>query len=311
MTCRRKSVRLIVVIPVGPGTNMEFVRDTINSVVCYTRESRRIVVVDNTGANACADLSDEYPDVDVVATPEVFGVNAELYLTGSRGYLHALARFDFDVLLRMDVDALIIGGGAEEEAYRLFSEDPSIGALGSYRVDCNMHPRDWKKVGEQVKLEARLAPLTWHSKAYGAYLLRRYFYKGNRGVWSYRRILANAIGNGYMLGEHFMGGAVFFSGECIRRLHEAGLLFRTDLRWSRLADDQLVSLLIRSIGMRIVDFCPDPMPMGLRWRGLPDSPENLVARGKKVIHSTKFWKDMNEKQIRKIFREQRALNHFQ
>ena len=35
--------------------------------------------------------------------------------------------------------------------------------------------------------------------------------------------------------------------------------------------------------------------MGLRWQGLPDSPQNLIKRGKKVIHSTKFWKDINQK----------------
>ena len=300
-----RTASLLVVIPVGPGTNADFLRDTVESVLFYTGASRRLVIVDNTGAHACANLSRDFPDVDVVTTPEVFGKRAELYLTGSWGYLWALSRFQFDVVLRMDTDALVIGDAPEQDALAEFAKDPSIGALGSYLVDCNGEPRSFEAIGHQVQLEASLLPISVNPRRYGRYLLRRFSPRGMRGFRLYRHVYREAIANGYRPGEHFMGGAVFFSGECIRALAGANLLYRTDLRWSRLADDQLMSLLIISCGMKIGDFATGRLPMGLRWRGLPDSPEQLVARAKKVIHSTRFWKDMQEGEIRSFFRERR------
>jgi hypothetical protein len=45
--------------------------------------------------------------------------------------------------------------------------------------------------------------------------------------------------------------------------------------------------------------------MGMKWRGLPDSPENLLQRQKKIVHSIKFWQDRSETEIRGYFRSKR------
>jgi hypothetical protein len=64
--------------------------------------------------------------------------------------------------------------------------------------------------------------------------------------------------------------------------------------------------MVKSVGMELSDFATGSYPMALRWRGLPCSPEELLARGKKVIHSTKFYKDMKEEDIRAFFRKSRT-----
>jgi hypothetical protein len=45
--------------------------------------------------------------------------------------------------------------------------------------------------------------------------------------------------------------------------------------------------------------------LGVRWRGLPCSPEELLERGKKVVHSVRFWEALDEGQIREHFRTRR------
>jgi hypothetical protein len=283
---------------------MLFVADTLASIVHYTGIPRRIILVDNTGTNSCLPLQAQFPDVDVVVTPEVHGRFAGIYLTTSLGYLHAVGNYKFNVILRMDTDALVVGDAPEQDALSFFLANPTVGALGSYRVDCNSEPRSFTGAGRRLRAETSLFPAV-HPRCLRPYLLLRLKPDCYRGFTLLRALRARALVHGYHDGEHFMGGAVFLSGECVRRLAAADLLYRRDLRWSRLEEDHLFSLMIRSLGMEIADFVTGDRPMGLRWRGLPSSPEALLTRGKKVVHSTRFWNTMTEDEIRRFFRERR------
>lgn len=51
-----------------------------------------------------------------------------LFLKLGGGYKYALERFHFDVLLRLDADALVIGPRPEEDALRAFATQPRVGA---------------------------------------------------------------------------------------------------------------------------------------------------------------------------------------
>jgi hypothetical protein len=46
--------------------------------------------------------------------------------------------------------------------------------------------------------------------------------------------------------------------------------------------------------------------MAMRWRGLPAHPDELLAKGKLLTHSVRFWGDLREPEIRGIFRAARA-----
>ena len=99
---------LIVVIPVGPNETLEDLFDTIESVLYYTTRERRIILVDDSGKDTCIAVQAQIPDIDVVKTPHNNGDNGGLYLTLSLGYLHAHRNYTFKVLLKLDVDALVI-----------------------------------------------------------------------------------------------------------------------------------------------------------------------------------------------------------
>jgi len=313
----KKSVKLLVVIPVGPESRIEFVKDTVGSVLHFTQASRHILLVDNTGVNACAPLGDLSPDIKILVTPETFGKGTELYLTGSYAYQYALDHYEFEVILRLDTDALVIGKYPELDAIQTFACFPEFGALGSYLIDCNGEPREFWAIGNRVQNEQSFFPVRsffnyWHGlpicpnfRGIRLHLFKKFTRTNFRGFLLLRKLYKDAIASGYNPGEHFMGGAVFFSYDCIRRLDQAGLLYRLELRWSTLSDDHLLSLMLIATGMKIGDFSTGDLPMGIRWKGLPCSPAELLSRNKKVTHSTKFWQNMSEVEIRDYFREKR------
>ncbi len=54
-----------------------------------------------------------------------------------------------------------------------------------------------------------------------------------------------------------------------------------------MADDQLLSLVVRAGGWRIDDFARDGQPLAVVWKGLPWPLEEILEREKSIIHSTK------------------------
>jgi hypothetical protein len=66
----------------------------------------------------------------------------------------------------------------------------------------------------------------------------------------------------------------------------------------------IFGLLIKSIDIHMHDFVLGNDTLGVKWRGLPDKPSELIKK-KKIIHSTRFFEDMDEKAIRDYFKSKR------
>jgi glycosyltransferase involved in cell wall biosynthesis len=286
-------VELAVVIPVGPTCDLENVLDTLESVRHYVTPSHVIIVLDDSGKGTGLAVREHFGDVVVLTTEKNYGKDAGLYLNLSRGFAYAYENYSFDVLLRLDTDALVIGPNLDKDAIEHLANNPDLGIFGSYRTDCNGDPRDfsWSRnqLAKEIGLESALRdfPRRWT----GWRLLRKAYHQGRL--------------HGYEPGEHCMGGAYFISRACIGRLLQNNLLSRQEIAWSKLQEDMLFGLFIYAIGLKHGDFATGRYPMGLRWRGLPCSPEDLVAQGKKVTHSTRFFGGLNERAIRAYFRARR------
>lgn len=288
----RESVACVVVMPVGPGVRTAFLDDTIRSVFRHSRSRIKIVLADNTGARlerARLHRGDEIDLLPCITTAGARPLHGGLYYNLSKAFRHALERYDFAVLLRLDDDALVIGDGAEAEAIAAFAAAPRVGCLGSYRRTCTGAARDFAPAREALRSELSFAAAARHPRRWR--LLRR---------WR-----AQARRHGYEDGEHCLGGAAFYSRDCLRALAAGGFLERRELLGSSLGEDHLFGLMVRAAGFENADFATAGRPLGLAWRGLPASPAELIGMGKKIVHSVKVWGELDQAAVRDEFRRLR------
>jgi hypothetical protein len=275
-------VRTAVVIPVGPGEQAD---DTVRSVLHHIQEPRAIVLVDDTKGDpdlrATARLSS---DIEVVASPPgAIGVRGGLWVRLARAFAHVAETYDFDLLLRMDADALVIGDGLEDQALARFAADSRVGMLGTYRLGPDGGERSFDVVAKLLRREIGVLGL-----------------RHRRERAALRRVLYDARANGYTDGEHPLGGAFLLAPLVVRAMHRNGWL-NLPLERTRLSEDHLFALLTVAAGYRIADWGGPDHPLALRWRGLPAHPQELLDRGKLVTHSVKFWEDLDEAAIRAEF----------
>lgn len=270
MTSSKTKADLVVVIPFGPNATAD---DAIESVQVYAGKSHAIVVIDDTHDERTAPaLKKLGKDVYVFPAPTNLptGTHGGLYLKMVAALAWIEENFAYKAVLRLDTDALVIGFQPEVEAMRLFEANGTYGLLGSYRYDCNNVYRNTSGIARRFLAEIYAG---WLKKPQ----LSRALYKIWRG----------AKRNGYVNGDHCLGGAVFMSAAFVKSLTGSPLCTSQALKDCELGDDHMFGLVAAYLGFKLVDFAPDPLPMGLRGVGLPDTPENLVRRNKKIIHSVK------------------------
>jgi hypothetical protein len=281
-------VRIAVVIPAGPHDD---VLDTLASVVHYSDVSRAIVVVDD-GSQLCRGpglLKDLPADVAIIKAPAgAVGGQGGLWVKLSAGYRWILERYEPQLILRLDADAVLLGSGLEAAAEKVFSDEPGVGLLGSYRIGPDGKPRDFAPVARQLRGEIGLRG-TRHPRCRS--ILRMFF-----------RL---ALVHGYVPGESVLGGAYIHSLEAARCLYNKGWLDQPQLAGSKLGEDHIMTMITKAAGYDVGDFGNPEGPMALRWRGLPADPHELLATGKLVTHSVRSWHQLTEQQIRDIFAEAR------
>jgi len=290
----KKHVKLIVIMTVGPLDEARYrfddLIDTINSITFYTTPERQIIIQDNSQQNIGSILEEYFPELIVIRSPQNYGISGGLYKSESVALLFAHAMYTSQVIIRMDMDALLTGWGLEDDAFAYFRQHPNVGLIGNYRVGCHNEPADF----------------SWPRQE----LLDEISFKGwlrdRQRCLFMRDLFKQATECGYEPGEHVMGGVAIFSPVLLDRLVRANLLMREELRRSVLQEDHLFGLLTKAVGMDLGDFSGPNDPMAVQWRGMPHSPQEVMAGNKKIVHSTRFWHGMSEEAIRASFRMYRC-----
>lgn len=284
----RSRVRIAVIVPAGPRDD---VLDTLASVVHYTAASRVVVVVDDGSALTTSDNDRNLPgDIVVLPAPEgAEGAFGGLWVKLASGYRWVLEKYEPQMILRLDADALLIGHGIELCAARAFAGNPQVGLLGSYKTGPDGGRRDFSWAARRLHAEAGIRGLRYPERRTH---LRRY--------------LSLARKHGYDDGESALGGAYIHSYDAANRIYTNGWFDQPWLATSKLGEDHLMALLTLAAGYRIHDFGGPADPLALRWRGLPAHPADLLADGKLVIHSVRFWENLEEEEIRRFFERARA-----
>ncbi|WP_374163211.1 hypothetical protein [Arcticibacter sp. MXS-1] len=285
---------LIIVIPVGPNCKVEFIEDTINSIKYYCHCTYKILISDDSQKRTGDTIKEIFPEIDLLRHKKTHGLHGGLYITLSLAFKYVLDHYSFQLLLRMDTDALITGFNPQDEAIKLFKNSPKTGIAGVYRKSKN--PVD--SFGNVIDNE-------WLRNQIVALAFTRRLLRQPIANYTLRKILIDAFKNGYDIGENVFGGAYFVSELFLRKLDEAGLLPESKLAAVVLEEDHIFGILAKSIKFDLGDLESGSLPFGCAWRGLPASPEVLWEQGKKIIHSTRFWQDLKEPEIRQFFREKR------
>jgi len=287
-----KNFDLVIVMPIGPNCNLNYIDDTINSIKYYFSSHYKLIILDDSHKGAGDEINRLHPDAEVLKTKKNLGVNAGLYINLCQAYQHALKQYDFELLLKIDDDALIIGKDPDQEALQFFNEQPKMGMAGLHQTGekftnflGNHVDNSWPR--KQLIKDT----CTWK-------LIRRPI-----ANLTLRKLFFKALRKGYEIGENVQGGAYFMSRACLIKLSEAQHLPNNNLKTVNLGEDHLLSLLTKLVGFKLGDLASGNLPLGTTWKGLPASPEVLRTKGKKITHSTRSWQDLNEEQIRAYFKK--------
>jgi hypothetical protein len=279
----------LIYVPVGPEARFEFLLDTLRSIERFADPHHRILVVDDSGHGLGARAKEAMPDVDVLVFREAgadaaYDVGGGFCVKMERATRYATRTYAFQALMRIDTDALMCNPGADTRAIALLESNPRLGFIGSYRTRCDGHDRrtEFPGVGEMVK---------WNESAPDEAL-----------ATSMRTILSAARANGYEYGEHVISPGSVLSRAACEALSDHPLYGHASFVNAWLGDDHLNSIFVRAVGFELGDFAGDDLPLGIWWRNIQWSPEELVRRGKCVAHSVRGYGDWDEAAVRAEFR---------
>lgn len=281
---------IVVVIPIGPNTQIDFIIDTILSYKYFTASSYKFILADDSHQNIGTRIQKKLHDCDVLTTPKPMGGWAGLYINLCIAYKYALDNYDFKAILKLDTDALIIGPYPEKDALQLFKANPLAGIAGQYPYTYDGDP--WNINWPRQRILNSTSSWKFIRRPLANILLIKHY--------------KNALKNGYKTGESVFGGAYFISRNCIKSLNDNGLLPEYKFMSLNLGEDHIFSLLAKSIGYSLESLSVSGGPMGCSWDGLPVSPKQLIKDQKKIIHSTRHWNKMDEAAIRGFFESLRT-----
>lgn len=285
----KKNYELVIVIPVGPNASVEFTADTINSIEHYVSSTYKIIVIDDSQKGLGAKIKELFPHTDLLETPQNNGRLCGLYITLCIAYKHALQNYSFSLVFKVDTDALIINNNPEKEALRLFKNKPAVGMAGQYPL--NYDGTRWDISWPKQRMLEDLC--SWR-------IIKNFFANVKLRKW-YKK----ALSRNYKTGESVFGGSYFISEPCLKMLDKKGLLPLHRFKTINLEEDHLLSLLVKANGFELGDLSSGNLPLACAWLMLPASPEQLYNEGKKVIHSTRRYNEMDEAEIRSFFKNKR------
>lgn len=273
----RRSFRTVYVVPVGPG-EWPVLRDTIESILHYEGADAKVVVADDDSVDSrAAVVRAAFPQVDVIRSRWPSCGAWRIFPMLARTIRICLERYDFEVLGKVDTDALMTGPGLGRHAIERFRADPSLGMIGTYRVRGDGVPEDYS-------LDRWLLS---HQLRYSLAL---------------RDIVDAARSSGYD-GEKCVGGLYLLSRELLEAADRSGLLRRRLPWWLVLSEDTRFSLVTLACGFRLGSIGGPGEPTMVGLNNLPMPKEDVLREGKLAVHSTRRgMEDETEDELRAYFR---------
>jgi hypothetical protein len=277
---RRRDYRAVYLIPAGPG-DWEPLVDTIESVLHHEGEDAKVVVVDDASTDCReARVRRAFPQVDVLRRRWPSGGPPRDYPGVAEGAELALRRYDFEVLLKLDTDALVTGPSPGATAAGLFAERPEVGMIGTYLLRADGLPEnyDWD-------CWALRQTLRWSGAT--------------------RRLVSRARAGGYD-GAKVRGGVYAVSRAALDAAERSGDLRWRPPWWTQLCEDFWLSLIVLANGFRLASAGGPGEQFVVASNFVPLDKERVLEEGKLAIHSVRRGlQGEDERELRSFFRAAR------
>jgi hypothetical protein len=273
--CRGRN-RIVYLVLCGPG-ELEPLSELIESIRTFEGDAKVLVVEDATPDVRWPQVRARFPDVDVIRARRPTGGPPRLSPPIALGYRTALERFEFDVVCKLDTDALVTGPGLGERAAARFAAEPRLGMLGTLGMRADGVPEDYTYDAWVLDHERR-----W-SRA-----VRDRLARARAGTYDGRKV----------------HGGVYVIG---RRALEAMDLDTDPPWWSQIGEDLWFSLGVCAAGFELGSWgAPgEPTASGSKW--LPVPLDEVGERGLLAVHSVRRGADgESEAAVRAALRAQRA-----
>jgi hypothetical protein len=251
----------VFLVPAGPG-ELEELSQVIESIYAYEGADARIVVVEDATPDVRRpQVQARHPGVDVLRARWPTGGPPRLSPPLSLGLAAALAAYEFDVLCKLDTDALVTGPGLTERAAAAFAADPGLGLLGTVGVRADGEPDDYTWDEWVLEHERRWSPVV-------------------------RDRLDRARASAYD-GTKIHGGVYLASRRALDALAAAGDLRRQPPWWSQIGEDLWLTLGVTAAGFRLGSWGGpgDPTASASKW--LPVPLDEVGPRGVLAVHSVR------------------------
>jgi hypothetical protein len=299
-----------VAVAVGPGEReVERVIDLAASLVAYERGPGWFVMVDDSPEQRGLDRVVALPaGWAAVSLPHPRHDRATTFKVG-KGIISAVlaalkwiqANTDAAYVLKLDTDSLVINPFADKLAV-IFNASPALGMVGACHTTPNGTPRDWSGHAKAVRRYFEPPAFDWKHPIASSNARRAF--TAPPAAAAYEMAKTNPA---FDCGEHCMGGGYAVSRTLLDRLAPARLL-DDPMIWTGidLPEDVTVGIHVRAVDMTFADNVAPGEVFGVRYRGLPFLPEELVAKGYSVIHAVKNDDRVDEATVREYFAKRRA-----
>lgn len=279
---RRRSVRSVVCFVSGPGRPAELL-DSIESVLVSDGESSQVVVIDDFSIDSREALVRErYPEVAVVPLPVPSGGPPRIWPHVELAMRHARERYDFELFVRLDTDALAVGPELSERTLEAVGGAARPAIAGS--------------VG--VRADGEIEDHGYHAGVV-------------RGEQRYDRALARAVdaalARHWTPGRVVQGGALCVTRTGVEAMADGGWLGYRQPWHSNATDDLLLSIFASAAGAELVSIGGPGGIFAVANKHLPVATEELADGRWVVAHSTRLgFEGEDEATLRELFRASRA-----
>lgn len=149
---------------------------------------------------------------------------------------------DYEIIIKMDTDAYILSSDLKKHIIDLFEEN-GPGMMGSYKFSPNGNTRDFKKQFRNIILDIIPIGIDKYRKSIriGSSFIAPFFIK--------------ALKNGYLPGEHVLGGMYALHYKTLLGLKEIGFFNSVNKKYRGLTlEDILISLGVKALGHKLIDI---------------------------------------------------------